>query len=215
MTAAVKKKIGIIGTKVGMTQIYSETGRQIPVTVLKAGPCLVVRKLVKAKDGYDALQLGFDEVTRKRGLNKPRTGFFKKAGLPPQRIVREVRNMDPEAYEVGQALKADLFQVGEKVKVQGRSKGRGFAGGVKRHGYKGGKASHGSMFHRAPGSIGAAAYPSRVFKGKRLPGRMGNALVTVKGLTVAAVDPEKDLILIKGAVPGAISGMVLITAERE
>jgi large subunit ribosomal protein L3 len=212
---ALKKKVGIVGRKVGMTQIFSDRGEQVPVTVIKAGPCLVVAKRVAATDGYEAVQIGFEEVTRKKGVNRPRAGTFKKAGVPPQRSISEVRDMDPEAYEVGQALKADLFQVGELVVVQGISKGRGFAGGVKRHGYAGGKASHGSMFHRAPGSIGAAAWPSRVFKGKRLPGHMGNEKVSVKNLTVMGVDPEKDLILVKGAVPGPISGMVLITAERE
>lgn len=215
MTAAAKKKIGLVGKKVGMTQVFSGNGELLPVTVIKAGPCLVVRKRVKAKDGYDAVQLGFGEVTRKRGMNKPLTGLFKKAGVPLQGMLREVRNMDPEAYDVGQALKVDLFQVGERVRVQGLSKGRGFTGGVKRHGYRGGGATHGSMFHRAPGSIGAAAHPSRVFKGKRLPGQMGNQQFSIKGLTVVGVDPDKDILLVKGAVPGPKSATVIITAERD
>ena len=198
-----------------MTQIFSEGGDRVPVTVLKAGPCLVVKKCVKTKDAYDAVQLAYGEVTRKKGLNKPLTGTFEKAGIPPHRVLLEVRDMDPEAYEIGQALKADVFEVGEKVRVRGFSKGRGFAGGVKRHGFRGGRATHGSMFHRAPGSIGAAAHPSRVFKGMRLPGRMGNQQVTVKGLTVVGIDAEKDLILVRGAVPGPNGGQVLITAERE
>jgi large subunit ribosomal protein L3 len=212
---AVKKRIGIVGRKIGMTQIFFDRGDEVPVTVIKAGPCVVVRKKVKARDGYDALQLGFEEVTRKRGLNKPRTGAFKKAGVPPQGILREIRGMDTEAYEIGQSLKADLFEIGDLVKVRGVSKGRGFAGVVKRHGFAGGGASHGSMFHRAPGAIGQAAWPSRVFKGMGMPGQMGNARVTVKGLQVVGVDPEKNVLLIKGAVPGANQGMVIITAERD
>jgi large subunit ribosomal protein L3 len=211
---AVKKKIGLVGRKVGMTQIYSDQGEQVPVTVIEAGPCVVVRKRIKAADGYDALQLGFEEVTKKKGVNKPLDGAFKKAGVPPQRVLREIRNMDAEAYEVGQSLKADLFEIGDVVKVQGISKGRGFAGVVKRHGFKGGKASHGSMFHRAPGAIGQAAWPSRVFKGMGMPGQMGNARVTVRGLKVVGVDPEKNILLVKGAVPGSSRGMVVITAER-
>lgn len=198
-----------------MTQIFSDQGEQVPVTVIEAGPCVVVRKKVKGADGYDALQLGFEEVTKKKGLNKPRTGAFKKAKVPAQRVLREIRNMDADAYEVGQSLKADLFEIGDVVKVQGISKGRGFAGVVKRHGFKGGKASHGSMFHRAPGAIGQAAWPSRVFKGMGMPGQMGNARVTVKGLRVVGVDAEKNVLLVKGAVPGSNHGMVVITAERD
>ncbi len=215
MKTAVKKMIGLVGRKIGMTQIFSDRGDQIPVTVIEAGPCVVVRKKVKARDGYDALQLGFEEVTSKKGLNKPRTGAFKKADVPPQRILREIRNMDAEAYEVGQSLKADLFEIGDLVKVRGVSKGRGFAGVVKRHGFRGGPATHGSMFHRAPGSIGQAAWPSRVFKGMGMPGQMGNARVTVKGLRVVGVDPERNVLLVKGAVPGANQGIVIITAERD
>jgi large subunit ribosomal protein L3 len=204
-----------MGRKVGMTQIFSDKGEQIPVTVIKAGPCLVVEKRVRAKDGYDAVQLGFEEVTRKRGVNKPMTGQFKKAGVAPQRVLREVRHMGGDEYEIGQSLKADLFKVGDTVRVQGVSKGRGFAGVVKRHGFAGGPKTHGSMFHRAPGSIGAAAYPSRVFKGMRLPGQMGNKTVTHRGMQIVGVDPGNDLILIRGAVPGANQGMIIITAERD
>jgi large subunit ribosomal protein L3 len=210
-----KKKVGLMGRKVGMTQIFSDRGEQIPVTVIKAGPCLVVEKRVKAKDGYDAVQLGFEEVTRKRGVNKPMAGQFKKAGVAPQRFLREVRDMGGDEYEIGQSLKADLFKVGDTVRVQGVSKGRGFAGVVKRHNFAGGPKTHGSMFHRAPGSIGAAAYPSRVFKGMRLPGQMGNTRVTHRGMQIVAVDTGNDLILIRGAVPGANQGMVIITAERD
>ncbi len=198
-----------------MTQIFSDKGEQIPVTVIKAGPCLVVEKRVKAKDGYDAVQLGFEEVTRKRGVNKPMAGQFKRAGVAPQRILREVRDMGGDEYEIGQSLKADLFKVGDSVQVQGVSKGRGFAGVVKRHGFAGGPKTHGSMFHRAPGSIGCAAYPARVFKGMRLPGQMGNKRVSHRGMQIVGVDTGNDLILIRGAVPGANQGMVIITAERD
>jgi large subunit ribosomal protein L3 len=204
-----------MGRKVGMTQIFSDKGEQIPVTVIKAGPCLVVEKRVKAKDGYDAVQLGFEEVTRKRGVNKPMAGQFKRAGVAPQRILREVRDMGGDEYEIGQSLKADLFNVGDTVQVQGVSKGRGFAGVVKRHGFAGGPKTHGSMFHRAPGSIGCAAYPARVFKGMRLPGQMGNKRVSHRGMQIVGVDTGNDLILIRGAVPGANQGMVIITAERD
>ena len=198
-----------------MTQIFSDKGEQIPVTVIKAGPCLVVEKRVTANDGYDAVQLGFEEVTRKRGVNKPMAGQFKKAGIAPQRVLREVRDMGGDEYEIGQSLKADLFKVGDTVRVQGVSKGRGFAGVVKRHGFAGGPKTHGSMFHRAPGSIGCAAYPARVFKGMRLPGQMGNKRVSHRGMQIVGVDTGNDLILIRGAVPGAKQGMVIITAERD
>lgn len=210
----IKKKVGLIGRKIGMTQIFSEKGAMVPVTVIQTGPCRVVQKRIRLKDGYDAVQLGFDEVIRKRGVNKPLAGHFQKAGLAPLRLLREVRDMSPDSYEVGQELRADLFQIGDRVKIQGFSKGRGFAGGVKRHGYRGGKATHGSMFHRAPGSIGASSFPSRVFKGKRLPGRMGHERVSVQNLRVVGVDSERSVILVKGAVPGANRGVVLITADR-
>jgi large subunit ribosomal protein L3 len=198
-----------------MTQVFSEKGEQLPVTVIKAGPCVVIEKRLAGKDGYEAVQLGFEEVVKKRGISKPKSGIYKKAGVAPMKALREVRDMAPGDYEIGQSLTVELFKRGDVVKVQGLSKGRGFAGCIKRHNFMGGPAGHGSMFHRAPGSIGAAAYPSRLFKGMRMPGQMGNKKVTVSGLQVVAVDPEKDVLLVMGAVPGAISGMVLITAERE
>ena len=214
MEKVVRKQVGLIGRKVGMTQIFSERGVLVPVTVLQAGPCAVVQKRVRAKDGYDAVQMGFDEVTKKRGANKPAAGHFKKAGVAPQKVLREVRGMAPEEFEVGQQLKADVFQVGEKVDVVGVSKGKGFQGGVKRHGFRGGADTHGSMFHRAPGSIGASSYPSRVFPGQHLPGHMGVDRVTARNLAVVGVDAERGLLLVKGAVPGAPRGVVLITAKR-
>jgi large subunit ribosomal protein L3 len=210
----VNKSIGLIGRKVGMTQIFSDRGEMIPVTVLQAGPCTVVQKRVKTKDGYDAVQVGFDPVTKKRGASKPAAGQFKKAGVAPQKVLREFRGMAPGEFELGQELKADVFQIGEKVDIVGVSKGKGFQGGVKRHGFRGGADTHGSMFHRAPGSIGASSYPSRVFPGQHLPGHMGVDRVTVKHLAVVGVDPDRGLLLVKGAVPGAPRGIVLITAKR-
>ena len=214
MGKVVRKTIGLIGRKVGMTQIFSERGTLVPVTVLQAGPCTVVQKRARATDGYDAVQIGFDPVTKKRGASKPAAGHFKKAGVAPQKVLREFRGMAPEEYELGQELKADVFQIGEMVQVVGTSKGKGFQGGVKRHGFRGGADSHGSMFHRAPGSIGASSYPSRVFPGQRLPGHMGSDRVTAKNLAVVGVDPDRSLLLVKGAVPGASRGVVLITAKR-
>ena len=214
MEKVVRKTVGLIGRKVGMTQIFSERGELIPVTVLQAGPCTVVQKRARATDGYDAVQIGFDPVTKKRGVSKPAAGHYKKAGVAPQKVLREFRGMAPEEYELGQELKADVFQIGEMVQVVGTSKGKGFQGGVKRHGFRGGADSHGSMFHRAPGSIGASSYPSRVFPGQHLPGHMGVDRVTVKNLAVVGVDQERGLLLVKGAVPGAPRGIVLITAKR-
>ena len=214
MAKVVKKSIGLVGRKVGMTQIFSDRGELVPVTVLQAGPCTVVQKRVRATDGYDAVQVGFDPVTKKRGANKPAAGHFKKAGVAPQKVLREVRGMAPDEFELGQQLTADVFQVGEKVDVVGVSKGKGFQGGVKRHGFRGGADTHGSMFHRAPGSIGASSYPSRVFPGQHLPGHMGVDRVTAKNLAVVGIDAERGLLLVKGAVPGAPRGVVLITAKR-
>ncbi len=214
MEKTVRKSVGLIGRKVGMTQIFSDRGEMVPVTVIKAGPCTVVQKRVRVKDGYDAVQVGFEPVVKKRGVSKPAAGHFKKAGVAPQRVLREVRGMAPDEYELGQELKADVFQVGEKVEVAGVSKGKGFQGGVRRHGFRGGADTHGSMFHRAPGSIGASSYPSRVFPGQHLPGHMGVDRVTVKNLAVVGVDPDRGLLLVKGAVPGAPRGIVMITAKR-
>ena len=214
MEKTVAKSIGLIGRKVGMTQIFSERGELVPVTVIQAGPCTVVQKRVRARDGYDAVQVGFDPVTKKRGAGKPAAGHFKKAGVAPQKVLREFRGMAPEQFELGQELKADVFQIGEKVAVVGVSKGKGFQGGVRRHGFRGGADTHGSMFHRAPGSIGASSYPSRVFPGQHLPGHMGVERVTVKNLAVVGVDPDRSLLLVKGAVPGAPRGIVLVTAKR-
>ena len=201
-------EIGIIGKKLGMTQIFSELGESVAVTVIEAEPSVVIQKKTRDIDGYDAIQLGFGRVKRKN-VTKALQGHFNKADKGLFRLLREFRTAS-NAYELGQELKVDLFKVGDYVDVSGTSKGKGFAGVVKRHGFSGGRATHGSMFHRAPGSIGASADPSRVFKGKKLPGHMGSERVTIQNVIVWAVRPEQNLILVKGAVPGGKNGIVLI-----
>ncbi len=203
---------GLIGIKVGMTQVFDQGGTVIPVTVIKAGPCVVVQKKVKDKDGYEAVQLGLVEFVRPSRVNKPRSGHFKKAGVPPCRVLREFRAANGEELpNVGEhILVGQVFKVDDKVDVRGVSKGRGFAGVVKRHRFGGGAATHGSMFHRAPGSIGASAFPSRVFPGMRAAGHMGNTNVTVQNLRVVAIREQDNLILVKGAVPGRNGGYVEI-----
>jgi len=200
---------GILGIKIGMTQIFDETGRAVPVTVIEAGPCVVVQKKKNATDGYEAIQVGFREVKEKK-VTKPMRGHFAKASIKPLRFLREFRVSEADAYEIGQEIKADLFSVGEIVDVFGTSKGKGFAGGIKRHNFHRGPMAHGSKYHRRPGSMGAKG-PARVFPGRKEPGRMGGERVTVQKLTVARVYPEKNLILIKGAIPGPRKGMVTIT----
>jgi large subunit ribosomal protein L3 len=205
------RKEGLIGRKVGMTQIFGDDGSQIPVTVIQAGPCPVVGTRTKAEHGYDALQLGFEP--KKKNVGKPSAGHFKKAGLPPMRILREIRLEKTEkvqAYQVGQTLTVELFAGGELVDVVGVTKGKGFQGGVKRHGWSGGDATHGSMFHRAPGSIGASSDPSRVWPGHKLPGRMGAVQRTVLNLPVVRVIPEQNLLVVRGAVPGPAGGLVMV-----
>jgi large subunit ribosomal protein L3 len=202
-------KKGLIGKKLGMTQIFWDDGSVIPVTAIEAGPCVVVQKKVGDVDGYDAIQLGFDRV-KEKAVNKPLKGHFKKADKGCFRILREFRLESTDDYEVGSELNAEIFKVGDYIDVVGTTRGRGFAGVVKRHGFSGGKATHGSMFHRAPGSIGASAWPSRVFKGKRLPGHMGNRRQTVQNLMVVGIRPAQNLILVKGSVPSSKNGIVLI-----
>ena len=202
-------EMGLIGKKLGMTQIFWEDGAAIPVTVIEAGPCVVLQKKTKKTDGYDAIQLGFGRRKDKKAT-KPLKGHFKKADKGYFQFIREIRTDTPDDYEVGQELKADIFGVGDRVDVIGTTKGRGFAGVIKRHGFHGGRATHGSMFHRAPGSIGSSATPSRVFKGTKLPGHMGNQRKTVQNLTVVGVRADRNLILVKGAVPGSRNGIVLI-----
>jgi large subunit ribosomal protein L3 len=202
---------GIIGKKLGMTQLFGSDGTVTPVTVLKAGPCVVVQKKTVNTDGYNAVQLGLVEEKAPRRVNKPTEGHFRRAGVPPTRILREVRVVDgDEATSVGDKILVDQFSENDLVDIMGTSKGKGFAGFVKRHGFGGGRATHGSMFHRAPGSIGASAYPSRVIKGTRMAGHMGNVQKTIKNLRVVAVDAEKNLLMIRGAVPGPDGAYVLI-----
>jgi large subunit ribosomal protein L3 len=205
--------MGLIGKKVGMTQIFGEKGDVIPVTVIEAGPCTVTEVRSKERDGYVAVQLGFGTNKESR-FTRPVLGQFKKRNLPPSRHVREFRVGDASAFEVGKRIDASLFAKGEHVDVQGVTKGRGFAGVVKRHGFKAGHASHGPTFGKQPGSIGASAYPSRVIKGKRLPGRMGGVNLTIKNLVVVAVDPEQNVVLVRGAIPGPPNGLVYIN-KRE
>jgi large subunit ribosomal protein L3 len=203
---------GLIGIKVGMTQVFDESGIVVPVTVIKAGPCVVVQKKTKDPDGYEAVQLGLVEFIRPSRVNKPRTGHFKKAGVPPCRILREFQSVEGETpLNVGdQILVNQVFQPMDKVDVVGTSKGKGFAGLVKRHHFAGGAASHGSMFHRAPGSIGASAYPSRVVPGMRAAGHMGSETVTVQNLHVVRVQEQENILLVKGAIPGPNGKYVVI-----
>jgi len=200
---------GLIGRKLGMTQVFVGGEELIPVTVVQAGPCTVIQKRTRDVDGYDAIQIGFEEVKPHRA-NKPTLGHFKKASSAPLRILREIRVENVEEYEVGQVLKADLFSPGDRVDVVGVSKGKGYQGVMKRHGFAGGRATHGSMFHRRPGAISAHEAPGRVFKGKKFPGQMGNKRVTVQNLQVVDVDPERNIILIRGAVPGAKNGALMV-----
>jgi large subunit ribosomal protein L3 len=201
-------KKGIVGRKLGMTQIFAEDGSAISVTVVEVEPSVVIQKKTVATDGYDALQLGYGHMKQK-GVTKPLQGHFRKADKGYFRVLREFRG-EVDGVEIGQELKADTFSAGDYVDITGVTKGKGFAGAVKRHGFGGGRATHGSMFHRAPGSIGASADPSRVFKGKKLPGQMGNVRKTIQNLLILAVRPENNAMLIKGAIPGCRSGVVLI-----
>lgn len=204
------KKMGMLGRKMGMTRIFSETGTSIAVTVIEAGPCVVLQKKTAAKEGYDAIQIGFGPKKESR-LNKAESGHVKTAGKGAFHHIKEFRVTDPGAYEVGQEINlTDLLNVGDIVDVRARTKGRGFQGVVKRYGFKGGRATHGSMFHRAPGSIGCSAWPSRVIKGKKMPGQMGDRMITKKNCTVIDIRPEQNVIVLKGGVPGAKQALVQI-----
>jgi large subunit ribosomal protein L3 len=204
------KTMGIMGRKIGMTRVYDDNGRSIPVTVIEAGPCTVLQKKSTENEGYDAIQVGFQNKKASR-VNRPMAGHFKRSESAGYYHIREFRVDNPDAYELGQQITLkELIQVGDKIDISGKSKGRGFQGVVKRHGFAGGRATHGSMFHRAPGSIGCSAWPSRVVKGKKLPGQMGNNLVTQKNLTVVDIREEENILLVEGAVPGAKNGVVSI-----
>ena len=198
----------ILGRKIGMTQVFNDQGEIVPVSVIEAGPCIVTQLKSVEKDGYVALQVGFGEI-RPKLVNKPQAGHFKKAGVPSLRHVREIRTEDTSDYKLGDAIKCDIFQPGVRVKVTGISKGKGFQGVVKRFHFHGADMTHGSMIHRKPQS-GGATDAARTFKGTRKPGQMGNKQVTVRGLRIVRVDPEKNLLLIEGAVPGSDGGLLTI-----
>jgi large subunit ribosomal protein L3 len=205
---------GILGKKLGMTQIYTEKGTVVPVTVVKAGPCLVVQRKTVANDGYEAVQIGLVEERPPKKVVKPRAGHFSKAGVPPVRELAEFKVAQDDGAKAGDEVKASIFEENEYVDVVGTSKGKGYQGVVKRHGFAGGRATHGSMFHRAPGSIGASAFPSRVLPGMRAGGRMGGERVTVKNLQVVKVDPEQNLLYLRGAVPGAKNSYLTIKRAK-
>jgi len=207
---------GILGTKLGMTQVFNEAGQILPVTVVQAGPCVVTAVRTPDRDGYSAVQFGFGEIDPRK-VTKPVGGLFAKAGLTPRRYLAELRTADASEYTLGQEVTAEVFASGQRVDVSGKSKGKGTAGVMKRHGFKGLGAAHGTQRkHRSPGSIGACATPGRVFKGVRMAGRMGAERTTVQSMTVHAVDSDKNLLLIKGAVPGPRGGLVMVrSAVRE
>ena len=218
-------KKAILATKVGMTQIFNEDGSLIPVTVLQAGPCVVTQVKTMENDGYSAVQVGFvdkkdkivnrdkggkKEVIHMHGANKPMQGHFKKAGVSSKRYVRELKLENAEEYALGNEIKADIFEAGDRVDATAISKGKGFQGAIKRHGQHRGPMTHGSKFHRHQGSNGACSSPSKVFKGKKMPGQMGNRRVTIQNLEIVQVDAEKNLILVKGAVPGPRKSLVTL-----
>jgi len=205
---------GILGRKLGMTQIFAEDGAMIPVTILKAGPCLVVQLKTEAKDGYGAAQIGLVEDRPPRHVPQPLSGHFSRAGVTPMRRLEEFAVSGDDELSPGDEIRVGIFQEDDYVDVSGTSKGKGFQGVIKRHGFSGGRATHGSMFHRAPGSVGQASDPSRVFPGQRLPGRMGGKRVTTKNLRVVKIDEEKNLLYVKGAVPGSRNGYVAIRRAK-
>ncbi len=205
---------GILGKKIGMTQLFAEDGKVVPVTVVEAGPCLVVQRKTVESDGYDAVQIGLVEERPPRKVNQAQQGHFEKAGVEPMRRLMELHVDDGDPSQPGDEVKASIFQKDEYVDVVGTSKGKGFQGVVKRHGFGGGRATHGSMFHRRPGSIGQSAFPSRVYPGVRLPGRMGGKRVTVKNLQIVEVNEEKNLIYLKGAVPGARNSYIALREAK-
>jgi len=206
---------GIIGIKLGMTRVFADDGAAVPCTVLQAGPCVVVQRRSKQTDGYDAVQLGFVEFVKPQRISKPMTGHFKKANVAPMRMLREIRvDESTDDSKVGDRVLVDRFAPGELVDVTGVSKGKGFQGGVKRWHYRGGDATHGSMFHRAPGGIGASSFPSRVWPGQHFPGHMGHERKTIKNLRVVKVDSEENLLLVRGAVPGPTGCYLLIRKSK-
>jgi len=206
---------GLIGKKVGMTQVFSSDGRVVPVTILQVGPCLVTQVKTKDRDGYSAVQLGFVEPTSNKRVTKALLKHFEKASVPPLRYLREFSIQDEKAdIQPGHRFKVDLFEGQKTVDIVGISRGKGFAGVIKRHHFRGGAATHGSMFHRAPGSIGGSSFPSRVFPGMRAAGQMGNQQVTMRNLTVVEIDPENNLMLVQGAVPGVPGSYIIIRKPK-
>ena len=207
---------GIIAIKLGMTRVFAEDGAAVPCTVMQAGPCVVVQRRGKQTDGYDAVQLGLVEFVKPQRISKPMTGHFKKANVAPMRVLREIRLEESgDETKVGDRVLVDRFAPGEFVDVTGVSKGKGFQGGVKRWHYRGGDATHGSMFHRAPGGIGASSFPSRVWPGQHFPGHMGHERKTIKNLRVVKIDSEENLLLVRGAVPGPMGGYLLIRKSKK
>lgn len=204
---------GLIGKKMGMTGVFLPEGQYVPVTVIQLGPCKVTQIKTEATDGYNALQLGFEEK-KETHMNKPLKGHLKRAGVASARVIREVSVDNPEEYSLGQEVSLDIFNVGERVDVVGATKGRGFQGVIKRHGFSGGRKTHGSKSHRVPGSIGCSAWPSRVFKGKKLPGQYGDDRKTIRNLEIVDVRPEENILLLKGAVPGSRSGLVMVKKTK-
>lgn len=200
---------GLLGRKLGMTRVFTEDGRWVHVTLVEAGPCTVIQKKTQDTDGYDAVQVGFGDVKETR-LNKPQAGHFKKSGQALKKVLKEFRVGADSGLSVGDEIRSDIFKAGDRVDVCGTSKGKGFAGVIKRYGFAGGPGGHGSHFHRAPGSVGQSADPAKVYKGKRLPGRMGNASRTTQNLEIVRVDEEKNLIIVRGSVPGANGGLVVV-----
>ncbi|HZK56999.1 MAG TPA: 50S ribosomal protein L3 [Clostridia bacterium] len=205
---------GLVGRKIGMTQVFDETGLIVPVTVIDVASNVVTQIKTVETDGYNAIQVGFEDVKAK-ALNMPKKGHLDRAGVTPKRILREFRVGNVEEFAVGQKLKADLFKTGDKVDASGTSKGKGFQGNIKRHGQARGPMSHGSRYHRGPGAMAAAASPGKVFKGKKLPGQMGNKRVTVRNLEIVEADVERNLLLVKGAVPGPRKGLVTISESTK
>lgn len=199
----------MLGKKLGMTRIFTENGRWIPVTVVEAGPCQVVQRKNAGTDGYEAVQVGFGEKKESR-CNKPESGHFKKNGIAPKRVLREFRVDAASELKAGDEITPDIFKPGDRIDISGVTKGKGFQGVIKRHGMHGGPAGHGSMFHRAPGSIGQSADPAKVYKGKKLPGHMGAVQRTIQNVEVVRVDAERNLVLVRGAVPGANGGLVVL-----
>lgn len=204
----------LIGRKIGMTQLFEESGKVVPVSVIEAGPCPIVQVKTKDKEGYSAIQIGFDEVKEARA-SKAEVGHCKKASVAPRRVLREVRVDDATAFKVGETLDVKVFEGTKIVHVTGTSKGRGFAGTIKRHNFQRGRKTHGNKNYREPGSVGASAFPSRTFPGKRMPGRMGGVKRTTRNLTLVQIDAENNLLFIKGSIPGANNGIVFVRSDAK